>query len=103
MTKRFGLPAHAIEQLCAVFSQYPQIETAVLYGSRAKGNYRQGSDIDLTLKGESLTLSQLFSIEGDIDDLLLPWMVDLSLFHHIDNPQLVDHIERVGQPFYKRQ
>ncbi|MNN69159.1 Nucleotidyltransferase domain protein [compost metagenome] len=99
---RFGLPAHAIEKLCAVFQGWPQIQRVLLYGSRAKGNYRLGSDIDLTIEGE-LTLSQLLAIENEIDDLLLPWKVDLSLKHRLDIPSLLDHIQRVGVNFYTRQ
>lgn len=100
MSERYGLPAYAVEQLCAVFRRYPNIKAVILYGSRAKGNYRPGSDIDLTIQGESLDLSTLLIIENQIDDLLLPWSVDLSLLHKIDNAALVEHIERVGVPFY---
>lgn len=99
----FGLPAHAVERLRGVFKGWPQIQRVLLYGSRAKGNYRPGSDIDLAIESEELSLSQLFAIENQIDDLLLPWMVDLSLKHHIDNPALLDHIARVGVTFYVRQ
>ncbi|MGH8436469.1 MAG: nucleotidyltransferase domain-containing protein [Pseudomonas sp.] len=100
---RFGLPPHAVEKLRGVFQGWPQIQRVLLYGSRAKGNYRPGSDIDLTLEGEDLSLSQLLAIENQIDDLLLPWMVDLSLKHRIDSPALLDHIQRVGVPFYTRR
>ncbi len=99
---RFGLPLHAVEKLCAVFRAYPQVERVILYGSRAKGNYRVGSDIDLTVEGEGLSLAQLLAMESQIDELLLPWMVDLSLKDHIDNPALLDHIARVGLTFYER-
>lgn len=99
----FGLPAEAVEKLRGVFQGWPQIQRVLLYGSRAKGSYRPGSDIDLTIEGEQLSLSQLLAIENQIDDLLLPWMVDLSLKHHIDNPALLDHIQRVGVSFYTRQ
>lgn len=102
MTEQFGLPSDAIEQLCGVFRRHPQIEVVILYGSRAKGEYRPGSDIDLTIKGQGLDLSQLLAVEGEIDDLLLPWMVDLSLFHQIDNANLVEHIHRLGKPFFIR-
>lgn len=47
-------------------------------------------------------VSDLMAIENQIDDLLLPWTVDLSLLHHIDNPELIDHIRRIGTPFYSR-
>ncbi|MCM2318408.1 Predicted nucleotidyltransferase [Geopseudomonas sagittaria] len=100
---RFGLPLSAVEKLREVFRGWPQIRRAMLYGSRAKGNYRPGSDIDLTVEGEDLSLSQLLAIESQIDDLLLPWMVDLSLRKDIDNPELLDHIERVGVLFYCRE
>jgi len=96
----FGLPAAAIAALRGVLSQYPQIERAVVYGSRAKGNYRSGSDIDLTLNGPELTFTDLMRIETALDDLMLPWKIDLSLLSHIDNPDLLDHIARVGKPLW---
>ena len=99
---RFGLKENTIDRINAVFSQYPDIEKVVLYGSRAKGNYREGSDIDLTLMGGALSHTQLNRIETQIDDLLLPYTVDLSLFESIDNTNLIDHIRRVGVVFYER-
>ncbi|MFL9811802.1 nucleotidyltransferase domain-containing protein [Stutzerimonas sp. VN223-3] len=99
---RFGLPARAIDKLNDVFQGWPQIQRVVLYGSRAKGNFQAGSDIDLTIEADALSLSQLLALENQIDELLLPWMVDLSLKRHIDNPALLDHIRRVGVPFYTR-
>lgn len=73
-----------------------------MYGSRAKGSYRPGSDIDLALFGEALNYTQLNRIETEIDDLLLPYTVDLSLYAQIDNVDLQNHIQRVGQVFYQR-
>jgi len=97
-----GLPAQVVESIRQVLGHFPHIEQAVLYGSRAKGNYRPGSDLDLTLKGERLSYQDLLDIELALDDLLLPWKIDLSLFAQIDNPALVEHIERVGKVFYRR-
>lgn len=97
---QYGLKEKTITQINHVFSQYPQITRVMLYGSRAKGNFKNGSDIDLTFHGESLILSILHKIENDLDDLLLPYTFDLSIFKHIDNPELIDHIERVGLMFY---
>lgn len=96
----FGLPAEALAALCGVLSQYPKVVRAVVYGSRAKGNYRSGSDIDLTLDGPALTETDLTRIDTALDDLMLPWKIDLSLLSHIDNPDLLDHIARVGQPLW---
>ncbi len=98
----FGLTKNTIDQINSVFAQHPEIEKAILYGSRAKSNYRPGSDIDLTLIGSSLTYRQLLRIETEIDDLLLPYLMDLSLFDHIENPDLIEHINRVGVTFYEK-
>lgn len=99
---RYGLPDAAVERLQGVFQGWPEVARVWLYGSRAKGNYRAGSDIDLSIESASLSLEQLLAIENQIDDLLLPWMVDLSLLRSIENPALLEHIRRVGQVFFER-
>ena len=100
---KFGLKKHTIEKMNSVFAQFPAVEQVVLYGSRAKGTYQPSSDIDLTVLGSALDLRTLFRIETELDDLLLPYMIDLSIFDHIDNPDLIAHIKRVGKIFYQRQ
>lgn len=95
-----GLPDSAVEKLRAIFRGYSTIRRVLLYGSRAMGTYRPGSDVDLTIEAEAMSLSDLLAIETRVDDLLLPWKVDLSLRHKIDNPALQAHIERVGVIFY---
>ncbi|MEJ5310901.1 MAG: nucleotidyltransferase domain-containing protein [Anaerolineae bacterium] len=103
MPPRFGLTNSTIEKICSVFANYPQVEKAILYGSRAKGNYKNGSDIDLTLQGGAdLTLSTLYSMMDDLDDLLLPYTIDLSIFSSISDPDVVEHIQRVGVTFYEK-
>lgn len=99
----FGLKTSVIEQINRVFSDHPKIEQVLIYGSRAKGNYLPGSDIDLVIQGNPLTLSQLMRIENELDDLLLPYKIDLSQLCNIDNDDLVDHINRVGKVFYLRR
>lgn len=96
-----GLSEATITKIISVFVAYPQLSKVVLYGSRAKGNYRTGSDIDLTLFGEALSDTQLGGIAGQIDDLLLPYTFDISLFKQIDNADLIEHINRVGIVFYE--
>lgn len=101
--QRFGLKASTIQRINNVFARYPQVEKVVLYGSRAKGSYKNGSDIDLTLHGQDLTLTILYKIIQEIDDLLLPYTIDLSIFHQLSDPDLLGHIERVGMMFYEKQ
>jgi len=78
-------------------------EEVLFYGSRAKGNFKPGSDVDLTLKGEKLTLKLLNKISLDLDALLLPYSFDISIFHQITNPDLIEHTKRVGAVFYKKR
>lgn len=101
--KEFGLTKEEIEQIKKVFSTYPQIEKVLIYGSRAKGNYKPSSDIDLTLIGKNIDLSLLTEIELDLDDLLLPYKIDISIYDKITNPDFIDHINRVGIEFYNRE
>lgn len=99
-----SLNQNTIDKIHAVLARYPQVEKAILYGSRAKGSAKPGSDIDLTLcGGPDLSLRVLYRIMDDLDDLLLPYTIDLSLFSHIDNPDLLDHIQRVGVTFYAQE
>ena len=97
-----GLPAHTVLAIQGVLSHFPEVEKAVLYGSRAKGNHKQGSDIDLTLVGDALTDRLLSKIYWALDDLLLPYKIDLSLFSELRHAALIDHVRRVGIPLYER-
>ena len=100
---KHGLSADTISAIQRVFANHPRVEKAVLYGSRAKGNYKNGSDIDLTLHGPELEQQESMDIENELDDLLLPYMIDLSVFEKLGHAGLREHIERVGQVFYERQ
>jgi len=97
----FGLKQQHIDAIRKCFAEYPQIEQVIIYGSRAKGNYKTGSDIDLTITGD-LDYKSLLQLENQLDDLLLPYKIDLSLKHKINNPDLLKHIEWVGKIFYDK-
>jgi predicted nucleotidyltransferase len=99
---KYGLPPSVIQKICAVLRRYPQVEQAILYGSRAKGTYKNGSDIDLTLRGADLTLNTLYKILDDLDELFLPYTLDLSIFNAISDPDVLEHIQRVGVTFYQK-
>lgn len=102
-TDPFGLRSDILEKINAVFSKISAVESVKIYGSRAKGNYRNGSDIDLSCFGDSLTHSDLLRLIDDLDALWLPWKIDLSLFKNISNEKLKEHIQRMGIEIYKRQ
>jgi uncharacterized protein len=98
-----GLSEDTVARITSVLADFPAVEKAVIYGSRAKGDYRKGSDIDLTLFGDGLTGEIMSRIYWALDDLLLPYKIDLSLFSGLKHPALIDHIQRVGLVLYTRQ
>lgn len=97
-----GLNHLTQKKILQIFESYHKIDKVILYGSRAKGNFKPGSDIDITMISSNMTLSELLRIENQIDDLLLPFKVDLSLYHLIDNPNVIDHIDRLGIVWFSR-
>ena len=96
---KLGLKSNEIEKIQMIFKNHSEIEKVIIYGSRAKGNYKPYSDIDISLIGNiNLTLQN--KIELELDDLLLPYKFDISIFYKIENKELVDHINRVGKTIY---
>lgn len=98
----FGLNETTMNKIDSVFKEFPEIEKVLLYGSRAIGNFKNGSDIDLTFYGKNLDLKFISTVENKIDDLLLPYSFDISIFEKIKNPDLTSHIQRVGKIFYQK-
>lgn len=98
-----GLAPEIIQQIQKVLSRFPSIRSAVLYGSRAKGGYRPNSDIDITLLTEESAPDNLLSqVMEAMDQLDLIYGFDLSLFQHIENENLIEHIQRVGVELYNK-
>ena len=98
----FGLKQNQINAINSIFKEYNAIERVIIYGSRAKGTYKPGSDIDLVVEGNDLTFSELMSVENKLDDLLLPYKIDLSKKTGISSEELLKHIQRVGKVFYEK-
>ena len=96
-----GLNIDTTSKICSIFKNFPQVEQAILYGSRAMGTFKPGSDIDITLLGQALTQDLIWKIAQALDDILLPYVIDLSLFNTLDNTELKEHISRVGIVFYQ--
>jgi len=91
----YGISQNALDKIKTVLFSMQGVEQVILFGSRAKGNYKEGSDIDLTVKG-NLAFENLVKMSVTLDDLNLPWEIDLSLYSQIENKNLLDHIDRVG-------
>jgi predicted nucleotidyltransferase len=100
---KWGLSDKSINAIRAILQKYSTVEKAVLYGSRAKGNFRKGSDIDLALFGVGLDSKILGKICLDFDDSYLPYKFDVSIFDTLSDPDFIDHIKRVGVTFYEKK
>ncbi len=98
----WGLSAHTLATVRAVLARHPEIDRAVLYGSRALGTFREGSDIDLVLTGSAVTEATRGAVWSELDDSEIPYMVDVAVLAAIGNPALRDHIQRVGVVLYQR-
>ena len=98
---KFGLSDSVIVELQDVFRRHKNISKVLIFGSRAKGNYREGSDIDLVAIGKNLDYNQIIKILTEIDDLELLYSVDLLDYSKIIGTPIGDHINRVGQVFYQ--
>lgn len=97
-----GLEEGTLTEIHRVLAQYPAVERAVLYGSRAKGGHRPGSDVDLALAGRELDRSTVSRVADDFEDGPLPYRFDLSILEETQSAALLDHISRVGLVFYQR-
>jgi uncharacterized protein len=96
-----GLPQQAQDRLLAVLTAQPQVQRIWLFGSRAMGRYQQGSDIDLCLEAPLLSHSDRLRLMAAVDDLLLPWRVDVALRHELP-ADLEAHVQRVGQCIWRK-
>lgn len=94
-----GLTPHECGLLCAVFQRHSEVESVCLFGSRAKGDYRPNSDVDLAIWG-NVDLTLLARLAGELDELPLPYLFDLQVYSRLRHRELREHIDRVGVPLY---
>lgn len=99
---KYGLSEEIITKITNVFASFSEIEKVVIYGSRAKGSHKLGSDIDFVLYGKDLNSDLCANVAEKLDDLLLPYTIDLSVFDTLEHTDLCEHIKRVGKVFYER-
>jgi predicted nucleotidyltransferase len=100
---RFGLSEETIASIEQVFRTHAEVEQAIIYGSRAKESYKPASDIDITLKGDDLSSTIIGQITWELDDLLLPYTFDISIYDQITNETLKMHIANEGAILYSKK
>ena len=99
---QYGIPESDLNALISELKKNTEIDEIILFGSRAKGTFRIGSDIDIALKGGNLKLNDILDATLVIDKLLLPYKLDLVIYTRIEEPALIEHINRVGKILFKR-
>lgn len=100
---KFGLDENSIEEIRSVFNRFPGVEKVLIYGSRAMGNYRPGSDIDLAIVGGQLTQRDIRKIGAELDKLEMLYSFDVLLYDELKDAELKDHIDRMGQEIYRAE
>ena len=98
----YGLNDTNFGQILSVLAMNQQVESAILFGSRAKGTYKPGSDVDIALKGPELKLKDILALQNLLDDFDQPYIFDLILYHTITEPALISHIEKTGIEIFRR-
>lgn len=100
---KFGLKGETIAKIISVFEKYSEVDEVIIDGSRVKGTFRTGSDIDVTLKGKHLNDKILSKVYWDIYDLNTPYWVDISILDKLNSTALEEHTNRVRKVFYSNQ
>jgi predicted nucleotidyltransferase len=96
-----GLTLEDIQLIVNKISVYKEIDKALIFGSRAKGNYKHGSDVDICLMGNHITLHQSASLSWKLnEETNLPWHFDILVYNNLTNQELKEHIDRVGIQIY---
>lgn len=100
----FGLTNSDLNYIVDVISSIQEIEKAVIFGSRAKGNYKRGSDIDIAIYGEQITFDTIANLHSRLEEQgPLPYFFDIIDYSHLNHQELKEHIERVGKVIFDRK
>ena len=100
----FGLKKNDIDNIISIVQGFNVVEQALIFGSRAMGNYKKGSDIDIAIKGDSIDYKITSQIAYLLnEETLMPYFFDVVHYNSLKNENLVDHIDRVGVVFYEQQ
>lgn len=94
---KYGVPSDALEQIISTIKLNKDVKEIILFGSRAKGDFQKGSDIDIAVVADSLRFDELNKMRAAIAELVIPYHVDIIDFNKITNNELKEHILRVGQ------
>ena len=99
----YGLTERDMKTFLQIFKRYPSVKEVKLFGSRAKGNFKPGSDIDLAVMNKEVDENELLHLRSEIDESSLPYRIDLVNYNNLTRTDFIDHINRVGVLFFKSE
>jgi len=99
----FGLQEFELNCIVDAIKKFNEVEKTVIFGSRAKGNYKPGSDIDIAIYGDDITFHTLSALTWILEEQVsLPYFFDVIDYTHIKHKELKEHIDRVGKVIYEK-
>jgi predicted nucleotidyltransferase len=99
----FGLNENEVQIIQRTLAECPEIEKAIVFGSRALGNFKAGSDIDLALFGEGISRKTVLDLFDKLNEVLnLPYYFDIINYNEITNVALKKHIDDFGIPIWEK-
>ena len=102
LLNKFGLSERDIKTCTSIFEKYPAVEKVCIFGSRAQNRHKQGSDIDLAIMNDGISAKTVREIQSEFEESSLPYRIDLINYPELEHDQLIDHIDRLGIPFYTK-
>jgi uncharacterized protein len=99
----FGISESDMALISKIIANHKNVLEIILYGSRAKGTYNERSDVDLVICNSNLERHQLGKLILEINNSNFPYTIDVQLFENLKNKKLIEHINRVGKLFYKKE
>lgn len=98
----FGLTARDLETITTILNSFSDVREVYIFGSRAKGTDKPGSDIDLAVMNEGVGLNTIMNIKSALTESTLPYNTDVVNYPTLENSDLKEHIDRVGKLIYKK-
>ncbi|NSW92788.1 MAG: nucleotidyltransferase domain-containing protein [Firmicutes bacterium] len=100
----YGLSESDLDYIVKAIKKFPEIQKALIFGSRAKGNYKPGSDVDIAICGERITFDTLSSLHAVLEEYgPLPYFFDIVDYSHLEHKELKEHIDRVGKVIFEKE
>lgn len=100
----YGISEKSYNLILSAFQKFPEVEKVLIYGSRAIGNYKSGSDIDLAVSGANISTEIILKLKTMLEqELPVPYYFDITHYETISNSALKKHIDEFGKLFYQTE